>query len=240
MEEKSLPWASFNAFLTAVNTIMNDDSFPTTFDPNKLPFKATYVEQLLYALQFLGFLDQTGKVTTVFRDFREHPGERPNILQSQLRSKYPAMFTAGGSLTEQKVVDEISKTNLSPVIQRKVFLFLINAAEFAGINVTLKRALRKRGKPVIPTSTPKASSNVQSESAAALQIYQTAKGVIHTGNQDLDHLPEALVALLKDLPPVNTEWTHGKNEWLQVFKTVFYYCYGKPAKFDLTLFSWDR
>lgn len=128
------PYISFSQ-LENVLERMRNESVPARVDRSYLgSWSGSAQAQFLKAARSLELLDEHGRPTDTLKRLVSEPDERPDIVGTLLRAKYPEALALGQDATQSQL-DEVFRnySGISGSTTRKAITFYLHAAKFAGI-----------------------------------------------------------------------------------------------------------
>jgi len=128
----SPPYVSFPAWLRCVEQL--GPQAPGILGRDSFPGPASTANQMLQAFRSLRLMTAEGKVSSDLKKLIEHSENRPPILAKVLRQAYPEILSVGDDRIRTAQVEAVvARTGLNAATQRKAVMFLLNAAEYAGL-----------------------------------------------------------------------------------------------------------
>lgn len=224
----SAVYIPLKTWFESVDTL--EQGIPNSIDRSVWSHRPTNTSsQILSAFRFLGLIDlesnQPQAILSELVDARKNKDEanQRTIVKSVLEASYPeVMASAKENSSNDKFRDIMqSKYKVSGTTLDRAVRFFLDAAEFAGVDVSPHWS--RRG---LTSNRRRRIANVESvEDAGNGQENASEGGDVNFG------LHESVAALLKDLEHVAPEWdTSQKEKWLNTFHVVLDYAY--PPKSD--------
>jgi hypothetical protein len=133
---------------------MEREGVPARIDKSYLVGMAGGTQnQLKHAMRSLGLIGEDGKTPTqTLIDLAKKPGERPQLVASILRERYPTLVGLGQDATKGLLDEALGEYKLNGVTARKAATFFVSAATYAGI--PLSPHIKPKDRPT-GTSAPR-------------------------------------------------------------------------------------
>jgi hypothetical protein len=128
------PYASFATLLHQVER-MEREGVPGRIDKSYLIGMAGGTQnQLRHAMRSLGLIGEDGKTPTqTLVDLAKKPDERPQLLASILRERFPALVGLDQDATKGQLDEVLGEYQLTGATARKAATFFVSAATYSGI-----------------------------------------------------------------------------------------------------------
>lgn len=128
-----LPWTSFEN----ITDELRGKGLPQTLHRTAIQGKSGSTQtQYLSALRFLGFIDGKDRPTERFKTYVENPDQRKQIMLDVLNEKYSAALALGKTSTPHELNSQFRKYGVDGETGRKSIAFFLNAARFAGLELS--------------------------------------------------------------------------------------------------------
>jgi len=154
-EDESRPVPPYASFATLLHQLerMEREGIPGRIDKTYLVGMAGGTQnQLRHAMRSLGLIGEDGKTPTrALIDLAKKPDERPQLVASILRERYPTLVGLGQDATKGQLDEALGEYELNGATARKAATFFVSAATYAGI-------------PLSPHIKPKAGTAATSAS----------------------------------------------------------------------------
>ena len=219
--ERKPPYVPFKTLMGVVTRMEKQGAIPNRIDRSYLTGMPTGTRsQLLAAFRSLGLTEQDGRPTALLRQMVERPEKRPELFAQLLRTLYVGPLSLGTNATHQQLEDSFKPYGLGAATQRKAIGFFLEAAKYAGFELS---PLFKSPRPSAPRKARKAAKPTPEKKEAAPEA---------PSQNDLQ-APEIMRDLMKKLPPEGAQWERDKAEyWLGIARMTFNMVYrwkdGKP------------
>lgn len=187
--------------------------------------------QILSAFKFLGLIDlESNHPQDILRELvdarkSDNQVKQSALVKQLLESSYPEIMASAGQYSSNDKFRDImqSKYKVSGTTLDRAVRFFLDAADFAGVNVSphwSRRGLTSnRRRRIVNGESAESGSN-------------SGETVLEDGELNF-HLHESVAALLKDLECVAPEWdTSQKEKWLDTFHVVLDYAYPPKTPSD--------
>jgi hypothetical protein len=136
-EEESRPVPPYASFATLLHQLerMEREGVPGRIDKTYLVGMAGGTQnQLKHAMRSLGLIGEDGQTPTqALIDLAKKPDERPQLVASILRERYPTLVGLGQDATKGQLDEALGEYKLNGVTARKAATFFVLAATYAGI-----------------------------------------------------------------------------------------------------------
>jgi len=136
-EDESRPVPPYASFATLLHQLerMEREGVPGRIDKSWLIGMAGGTQnQLKHAMRSLGLIGEDGKTPTqVLADLAKKPDERPQLLASILRERFPTLVGLGQDATKGQLDEALGEYQLNGATARKAATFFVSAATYAGI-----------------------------------------------------------------------------------------------------------
>jgi hypothetical protein len=131
------PYASFATLLHQLER-MEREGVPGRIDKSYLIGMAGGTQnQLKHAMRSLGLIGEDGKTPTqALIDLAKKPDERPQLVASILRERFPTLVGLGQDATKGQLDEALGEYQLNGATARKAATFFVSAATYAGIPVS--------------------------------------------------------------------------------------------------------
>jgi hypothetical protein len=128
------PYASFATLLHQLER-MDREGVPGRIDKTYLVGMAGGTQnQLRHAMRSLGLIAEDGQTPTqTLIDLAKRPDERPQLLASILRERFPTLVGLGQDATKGQLDEALGAYQLNGATARKAATFFVSAATYAGI-----------------------------------------------------------------------------------------------------------
>lgn len=169
----------FIAPYVAWKTILNQLD---RFEPGKIPpridrsildnLSGGYRGHVMSAFRNLGFIEEDGTVTAVFRALVENPGDRQNVIAGVLRSRYAEALQLAEANASSGELEDVFRNNygVSGSTLVKAITFFLSAASYAEVQTSAhwrKPAQPRTPRANRPINRKKPASNVETENTPA-------------------------------------------------------------------------
>ncbi len=139
-----VPYVPFKTFLTALDAL--EAGLPNQLDRSVWPSYSGAIQgQLLGAFRFLGLMDEGNCPTPALADLVSKRGARRELLRGLIERHYRTFVALDLTRTSPRQLDEaLRQYGLSGATHKKAFSFFLQAAQFAGmpLSVLLKAKTR--------------------------------------------------------------------------------------------------
>lgn len=172
-----VPYVPFRTFLTAIETL--ERGCPNQLDRSVWPSYSGAIQgQLLGAFRFLGLMDENQFPTAELKDLIARKDNRRVLLRRLLETSYADLIRLDLSRTSPRQLDDAMRQyGLNGATHRKAVSFFLQAAQYAGLplSVLLRAKIRgggpgKRRPAAAPKSTPAISKTIELKSGGVLTL----------------------------------------------------------------------
>ncbi|MGE5646115.1 MAG: hypothetical protein ACM336_10020 [Acidobacteriota bacterium] len=162
-----VPYVPFKTFLAALDKL--ERGMPNQFDRSVWPSYSGAIQgQLLAAFRFLGLMDENQCPTAAARELAAGEKRRP-ALRALIAKKYEALVALDLTRTSPKQLDEAMRGyGLSGATHRKAVSFFLQAAQYAGMPLSVLLKAKTRTAAAGHRRAPAAPAAPEPASAAAL------------------------------------------------------------------------
>jgi hypothetical protein len=128
-----LPWTTFQN----ITDELRGKGLPPQLDKSAIQGKSGGTQaQYLAALQFFDFIDGDNVPTERFKTYVANPEARPDLMRDFLAERYASVLALGKTATPAHLDAEIRSFGVAGDTARKAQAFFLNAAKFAGIELS--------------------------------------------------------------------------------------------------------
>ncbi len=172
-----VPYVPFRTFLTALETL--ERGCPNQLDRSVWPSYSGAIQgQLLGAFRFLGLMDEQHCPTPELRELIAHKDGRRPLLRRLLEAKYAGLIGLDLARTSPKQLDEAMRQyGLTGATHKKAVSFFLQAAQYAGLPLSVLLRARTRGggqgrrrAPAASESAPAISKTIELRSGGVLTL----------------------------------------------------------------------
>lgn len=145
MDAHTVPYVPFRTFLTALETL--ERGFPNQLDRSLWPsYSGAIRGQLLGALRFLGLMDEGNCPTAELRELVTKKDGRRALLRRLLEKHYAPLVALDLGRTSPHQLDEAMRQyGLSGATHKKAISFFLQAAQYAGLPLSVLLRAKTRG-----------------------------------------------------------------------------------------------
>ncbi len=131
------PYVSFTTLRNLFDKL-GEDGLPAQMDRSILSgMSGGYQAQILATLRAFDLIDDHGTIAPRFAELVQQPDRRSSIMAELLREYYPGALELGRqNATQKQLEDYFRGFDLSGSTVRRAISFFLNAAEFAGIELS--------------------------------------------------------------------------------------------------------
>lgn len=144
-ERGPAPYISFNTLRTALDTLR--ELTVDQIDRTVFSFAGGTYSQLLVAFRWFGLIDENGNIQPKLNKLAQaSDSARKPLVKAALEESYPASIIRGLTRFSQKQLeDALAEFKVSGATKRKAATFLINAAQYADMQLSPLLVKKRRG-----------------------------------------------------------------------------------------------
>lgn len=187
MEAHPVPYVPFRTFLAALETL--ERGCPNQLDRSVWPSSSGAIQgQLLGAFRFLGLMDENHSPTAALAELVTKRAARREVLRALIERNYRTLVALDLARTSPRQLDEaIRQFGLSGATHRKAVSFFLQAAQFAGLPLSvLLKAKTRTAAFGRKRAAPPASSAAETAAAPVAKTVRLRGGGTLTVTASLD------------------------------------------------------
>jgi hypothetical protein len=175
---QSVPYVPFRTFLSAIETL--ERGCPNQLDRSVWPSYSGAIQgQLLGAFRFLGLMDENQCLTAGLRDLIARKDNRRALLRRLLEAKYADLIGLDLTRASPRQLDEaVRQYGLNGATHKKAVSFFLQAAQYAGLPLSVLLRARTRGgggprkhRPAAaPVDVPAISKSIELKSGGVVTL----------------------------------------------------------------------
>jgi hypothetical protein len=178
MEAHPVPYVPFRTFLAALETLERD--CPNQLDRSVWPSSSGAIQgQLLGAFRFLGLMDEAQCPSVELRELIGKKESRRALLRRILERNYATLVALDLSRTSPHQLEEAMRQyGLSGATHKKALSFFLQAAQYAGLPLSVLLRAKIRGSGGGPRQRRAPASEAPAATAAGKTVHLKSGGSV--------------------------------------------------------------